>query len=84
MVQRVFLWWRTKDNGGIVKMGEGKMLTKIEILLSFFVLIPLIVVMMLCQFEFMVILFAALIFFLSILGILYQMKKNKGSKINNQ
>lgn len=48
-------------------MSDGKMITKKEILLSFFVLIPLIVVMMLCQFEFMVILFAALIFFLSTL-----------------
>lgn len=53
-------------------MSVDKMLTKKEILLSFFVSVPLVSVLMLCQFEFMVILFAALIFFLSTLIVIHR------------
>jgi len=53
-------------------MNVDKMLTKKEILLNFFVSIPLVSVMMLCQFEFMMVLFVVILFFLITLTVFYK------------
>lgn len=53
-------------------MNKDKLLTAKEILLSFLVMLPLFAVMMLCQFEFMMVLFVVMLFFLITLTVFYK------------